>query len=352
MALSVADKLPYKSYRGEIEFIYRDRHGRVVKTHIEPNIVKIFAKEILSHRLIHSRIWDPQANSGTGDWIPSSIDPMEEFSAKYILFGASFDENGVPLDTDDTRFYTTDPVTQIPTPIRLTPGATYGGGLINAIPLAEPDRPLKRIENIDFEPTYQPSGTPQLQDDVRPMNNIVLLETVLRPEEYNGFGLGGSTGATGDAFTITEVALAAGRELGAVGSCECRPRDLFLEGENDTSLPITLTGTDVVTLDASVANPDLIKVGDQVKIVAAGGTAETDETLGQVTPYYLVLAKSMGGLEIQLDRVPSDSSQNPLTGTAGIFRDTLRLFSHRILSTPVRKTSDFEILVRWRILFS
>ena len=344
----------FKEYKGEIEFIFKDKFGNVVKRHIEPNIVKIFAKEILSHRMFHSKVWDRTANSGTGDWVENPIDPLEDFSVKYILFGASFDENGVPLGVNDPRYYTVDPVTQIPIPNRLTPGADFDGGLINAIPIAEPDRPLKRVENIDFEPTYQPAGTPQLQDDVRAMNNVVLLETTLLPEEYNGFALGSSgTSGGGDAFTITEVALSAGRELGVIGSCECDPRDLFLEGDIDgVALLATASGTDIVTLDPSVVDVSLIKEGDQVKLVASGGTAESEDTLDQVTPYYLVLSKSLGGRDIQLDRVPTDSNQNPIVGTVGLFRDTMRLFSHRILSTPVRKTSDFEILVRWRIIFN
>ena len=341
----------YKNYRGEIEFIWMDRLGNVVKRQIEPNVVKIFAKEILSHRLFHSKIWDRNANSGSGAWVQNPIDPNEDFSAKYILFGASFDENGVPLDTDDSRFYTIDPVTQIAVPKRLEPGANFDGGLINAIPIAEPDRPLKRIENVDFEPTYQPAGTPQLQGDVRAMNNIVLLETTLLQEEYNGFNLGGSTG--GDAFTITEVALTAGRELDLVGSCECDPKKIFLQGDDQgIALTATANGTDVITLDATVTDVNLIREGDQIKIIGPGGTGNSDDTLDQVTPFYLVLSKSLGGRDIQLDRVPSDLSQNPIVGSIGVFRDTLRIFSHRILSVPARKTLDFSILVRWRIFLN
>jgi hypothetical protein len=183
------------------------------------------------------------------------------------------------------------------------------------------------------------------------MNNIVLLETTLLQEEYNGFNLSGSGG---DAFTITEIALIGGKELDTVGSCECDPKKIFLEGDDSgVALPALASGTDVITLDPSVtADLDLIKVGDQIKIVAEGGTTDSEDTLGQVTPYYLVLAKAVGGRDIQLDRVVTDSNQVPITGPIGIFRDTLRIFSHRILSTPVRKTSDFEILVRWRVIFN
>ena len=338
-----------KEYKGEIEFIFKDKLGNVVRSYTEPNIVKIFAKEVLSHRMFHSKVWDRTANSGTGGWVENPVDPLEDFSVKYILLGASFDDNGVPLDTNDSRYYTVDPVTQIPVPNRLEPGADFEGGLINAIPIAEPDRPLKRIENIDFEPTYQPAGTPQLQGDVRAMNNVVLLETTLLAEEYNGFALGS---AGGDSFTITEVALAAGKELNAVGACDCDPKKIFLEGTDGVALSAIASGTDVITLDPSVTNVDLIKEGDQIKIVAEGGTADENDTLDQVSSHYLVLSKNLGGRDIQLDRVPTDSNQNPISGPVGVFRDTLRIFSHRILSTPVRKTSDFEVLIRWRIIFN
>jgi hypothetical protein len=30
-------------------------------------------------------------------------------------------------------------------------------------------------------------------------------------------------------------------------------------------------------------------------------------------------------------------------------RDGFRIFSHRVLATPIKKSSDFEIVVRWRI---
>jgi len=344
----------YKEYKGEIEFIYKDKLGNVVKRHVEPNIVKIFAKEILAHRMYHSKVWDRTANSGGGAWVQNPVDPNEDFATKYILLGASFDENGVPLDANDTRYYTIDPISQLPIPNRLTPGADFEGGLINAIPIAEPNRPLKRIERVDFEPTYQPAGTPQLQSDVRAMNSVVLLETTLLPEEYNGFALGTTgTQGGGDAFTITEVALAAGKEINLVGSCECDPRKLLLEGDSEgIALTASANGTDVITLDPSVTDVNLIQEGDQIKIAGVGGTSDTTDTLGQVTPYYLVLSKSLGGHDIQLDRVPTDSSQNPIVGPIGVFKDTLRIFSHRILSTPVRKTSDFEILIRWRIIFN
>lgn len=335
-------------YKGEIEFIFKDRNGMVVGRHVEPNIVKIFAKEILSHRMAFSKVWDPTAGSGAGAWVPSGIDPNEDFAVKYILLGASFDANHVPLDTNDPRYYTQDPVTGFFVPITLGPGADYQGELINAIPLSEPERPLKRIEAVTFSPTYQPAGTPLLQDDVRAINNIVYFETTLKLDEYNGFGVTDS-----DFFTITEVALAAGKEIDASNACEKLPRDCFLEGHADgTALNATANGTDVVTLDTSESDVDLIKQGDQIKLTLQGGTDETTDPFSQITPFYLVVSKVPGGRDIQLDRVPVNSTQQPIVGPVGIFRDTLRIFSHRILTSPVKKSNNFEITIRWKIIFS
>jgi hypothetical protein len=72
-----------KAYQGELEFEIRDRHGRTLNKWREPNLIKIFAKEILSHRLPHSRVWDPNANTGAGDWVSHNLD-LDEFAAKYI----------------------------------------------------------------------------------------------------------------------------------------------------------------------------------------------------------------------------------------------------------------------------
>jgi hypothetical protein len=334
--------------RGEIEFIFRDRNGQVLERRVEHNLVKIFAKEILAHRMPYSKVWDPAAGSGAGAWVSSGIDALEEFAPKYILFGASFDENNVPLDTNDSRYYTQDPVTGIYIPNQLGVGAEFEGELINPIPLAEPNRPLKRVENITFSPTYQPAGTPLLQADVRAMNNIVMLETTIRLDEYNGFGLTDS-----DFFTITEVALAGGRIIDSSEACDKTPRECFLEGSVDgDGLLASANGSDVITIDLSETLVDLIKEGDQIKIVAAGGTAATNEELNQINPFYLVTSKSIGGHDVQLDRVPVDANNNPIVGPVGVFRDTLRIFSHRILSSPVKKSNNFEIIVRWKIIFS
>jgi len=348
MQIFNTEKLNGDYARGEIEFIIKDRYGRIVSRHVEHNIVKIFAKEILAHRMPYSKLWDPEANSGAGAWVDSGIDPLEEFAPKYILFGASFDENHVPLDTDDTRYYTQDPVTGMFVPNALGVGAEFDGELINAIPLSEPDRPLKRIQAITFNTTYQPAGTPLLQEDVRALNNIVMLETTLELDEYNGFGLTDS-----DFFTITEVALAGGRIINAGEACDKTPRECFLEASSDgDALLATASGTDVVSIDSSESEVDLIKEGDQIKIVVAGGTAASNAELDQINPFYLVVSKLSGGRDVQLDRVPVDSSNVPISGQVGLLRDTLRIFSHRILSSPVKKTDNFSIICRWKIIFN
>lgn len=335
-----------RTYKGEVEFIIKDKHGRVIDTQRQHNIIKIFAKEILSHRLPYHKVWDVNANGGAGAWVTHDID-IDEFAVKYIVFGASFGEDGYALGTADTRFYVQDSITGGHMPVTLGVGAEYDGGLINPIPLAEPTRPLKRIERIYFESSYQPSGTPLLQNDIRAINNTVVFETTLLKEEYNGFGI-----TAGDFFTITEVALVGAAEINSIGSCECSPRDVFLTGENGASLPASASGTTTVSLDPSVTNLDLIKEGDQIKIVARDATASDDEILNQLNPYYLVINKVPGGHDIVVDRVPVDNDNSPLTGPIGVLRDGFRIFSHRVLKTPVKKSEDFEIVVRWRIILN
>lgn len=344
--ITLSENVGPDQYRGEIEFEFRDRNGQVVERRREPNLCKLFAKEILAHRLPYSKVWDPTADTGAGAWVSSGIDPDEEFAAKYILFGASFDDDGIALDRNDTRYYTLDTASGAYIPIKLTPGAEFDGELINSIPLSESTRPLKRIERIYFEPTYQPAGVPLLNDDVRAINSILVLETVLRVDEYNGFGT-----SVSDFFTITEVALAGAEALDTTDACECTPRTLFLKGQSDrTAIPASLAGGDTVTLDADMSEYfDMFAEGDQVKIVGLG--TSDDETLDQVSQYYLILSKSSGGSELQLDRVPVASDGSVITGPVGVFRDGLKIFSHRILSAPVRKSEIIEVAVRWRIAF-
>jgi hypothetical protein len=325
--------------QGFIEFITKDRNGKILDRWCERNIVRIFSKEQLAHLLPSTQVWDPTANSGAGGWIANKVNPDNEFSARYILFGASFDATGSPVD-NDPRYYQKDTATGTYVPIRLGPGAEYNGELINAIPISEPNRPLKRVEKISFSPTYQPSGLPLLQDDVRAINNIVQLQTTLQLNEYNGFGTTGN-----DYFVITEVALAGGRTIDSVGTCELTPRKLFLEGPVNCQVE----GSDTLSIPVSETQVDLIVEGDQVMIAAPDGSVGP---LNQVSPYYLVLSKAIGGRNIQLDRTPVDSSNNPIIGPVLVYRDTLRLFSARVLSVPFRKSCLFMIDIIWTIILN
>jgi len=337
-----------KNYKGEVEFIIRDKHGNVIDHIREPNIIKIDAKEILPHRLAHTKVWDPLGGSGDGAWVDHGID-TEEFSVKYIVFGASFDENGAPLNVADTRFYKADTVTGSYVPVTLEVGAKYDGGLINAIPVSEPDIPLKRIERIYFESSYQPSGSPLLQNDVRPMNNVIVFETTLTKDEYNGFG---TTAA--DFFTITEVALVGAKEVSSIGSTPINPRNIFLTGSTGTSespFLASASGTSTVTIDIS-EDASAISEGDRIKLVNIDGSEIAD----LVNPYFLVMSKAVGGKDLVLDRVPmTTDTQNidlPIAGAVGVLRDGFKIFSHRILRSPVKKSADFTVTARWRIAFS
>lgn len=349
-----------QSFAGELEFLSRDKWGNLTPLRRERNIVKIFAKETLAHRIPSSNVWDPNANGGTGGWVAHNLS-LEDWAPRYICFGASFDSSGVPLDTSDPRYYTFDEVSGGYTPVSLGIGAEYDGGLINAIPISSPNIPLKRVERIFFESSYQPAGSPLLEADVRAINNVLVLETTLRKTEYNGFGVSSS-----DYFTITEVALVGAPEIPPEqGICECDPRILFLQGvvgssQDSTALDATTSGTSTIsltTIDPTLV--DLIREGDQIKIVPRGVGREENTTggvyrdpLNQVTPYYLVTSKATGGRDLVLDRTPVDALSNPLTGTIGIFRDTFKIFSHRILKTPIKKSGDFEIVVRWRLIMN
>lgn len=351
MKINLKDEFggPYHQYRGEVELICKNRAGQVVNRVVEQNIIKIYAKEIISHRIVHNKVWDTSANSGAGAWVSSNVDENNDFAIKYFLFGASFDENGSPLDTADTRFYTQDLVSNGYVPIRLGSGAEYSGGLINPVPISEPTRPLKKIERMYWEPSYQPAGSPFLDSDVRAINNVLVVETELGIDEYNGLG-------DSNYLTITEIALAAGAELDDSGACECDPTQLFLEGVGGSfprAILVNLSETATVTIDSSdSASVNVIKEGDIVKLVDMNDTAQDDVSLDQTSNYYLVITKAVGGSDITLDRVPTNSSGDPLTGQAGIFRDTLRIFSHRVLTAPVRKSENVSITARWRIFFS
>jgi hypothetical protein len=334
-----------KGATGILEFILKDKDGNIIDHIIEKNIIKIFAKEMLAHRLPTTELWDPDAN----DWV-TPYDDINEFAARYILLGASFDEEGSPLGVNDTRYYTYDSISESYVPIRLDPSAEYSGGLINAIPLnPESGRPIKKIENVDFSATYQPTGSPYVDDTVRAINNILIVETSVESDEYNGFN-------NDSFFTVTEVALAAGKKISTVTQCDLTPKDLFLEGKSqgsgsdyDISLSATANGTNIIELDGSEST-SFFKVGDQIKIVNDGGTQDNYEILDQSNPYYLIT--DVSGVYITIDRAPVDSNDSPISSSIGVFRDSLKIFSHRILSSPISKSDSFEMLVRWNIIFN
>jgi len=345
----LSDKFEY--LKGIVEIITKDRHGNIINVDTYPNIIKIFAKDMLAHRIIYSKLWDTGTDGGS--WVDHNIDPDEEFAIKYILLGASFDDDGNPLGQADTRYYLSDPVTggfiaKVP-----EIGADNMGDLINPIPISAPDRPLKKVENVLFEPSYQPADSPLLDENVRAINNTVVLETTIRTDEYNGFG-----STSSDFFTITEIALAGGKTLeDPLTGCECVPRILFLEGaggDRDVSIDATANSSATITIDAGVPASDVNRIneGDQILIVGRATTEETYDTIDQVNPYYLVVQKCPGGREFVLDRTPTDSTGTALSGEIGVYRSTLRLFSQRILSTPFKKTDSFEVTIRWRIIMS
>jgi hypothetical protein len=152
--------------------------------------------------------------------------------------------------------------------------------------------------------------------------------------------------------------LAGGAAIDTVGACECDPYVLFLEGVNgemDQQIAVTMNGSSTVSIDPSVAAADVNRIveGDQIMLVdEPTGTEEEYDTMSQVSPYYLVTSKATGGRDVVLDRTPTNSSGTALTGTAGIYRSTLRLFSQRILSVPFQKSVDYEIIVRWYVTFA
>jgi len=349
----LSNAMKYKGCYGAVEIIVKDRNGNVVHKYKDPNIVKVFAKEMLSHRLPSTQVWDPTGGSGSGAWVDTSLDLTEEFSARYILLGAAFDQSGAPIE-NDPRYYTLDTSSGTYLPIRLEPGAYYDGGLINGCPIAEPYRPLKRVESISFETTYQPAGIPLLQEDVRAMNNIVKFQTTIQLDEYNGIGTTDS-----DYFLLTEVALAGGKKFDSVDACECTPTELFLDGPGtptggtteDIPLQCTASGSDTISIALSESAVDMVKVGDQIKIVGKSD-ARSEESISQVSPFYFVMSKAVGGRDITLDRTPVDSNNAPITGDIGIYRSSLRIFSHRILAVPVQKTRDFEIVVIWTLIMN
>jgi hypothetical protein len=134
--------------------------------------------------------------------------------------------------------------------------------------------------------------------------------------------------------------------------CNCPPRDIFLLGHTD-GLPlqanIAVAGSTVSLTETTGEYINYIKVGDTIKIVASDSTAAENNELDQLNPFYLVMSKVNGGVDITVDRTIRTANNTPITGAVGVFKDEFRMFSHRILQTPVKKSSDFEVIVRWSI---
>lgn len=344
MTVTIKEKIDTKGVAGYFHVIVRcAKTGEIVTEHINKNIIKIFAKESIAHSIVPANIWDPIGSV----WTPHSLD-LELYRPRYIVLGASFDENQLPISGIDSRYYNQDNINGGFIPKQLTPGATNNGGLINAVPIASPSRPLKRIEKIWFEPSYQPAGSPNLYDDIRAINNVVVFQTTLLSHEYNGI-----SGTSGDFLTITEGALVAAPEVPVLGACECDPRTIFLTGDsNGLAFGAIASGGSTITLDNSVVNINDIKEGDQIKIVDYGASPNTTSTLNQPNQYYLVINKSIGGHDVTLDRTLVDTTNTPITGNVGVLRDDFKMISHRILSSPVKKTADFIIDLRWLLTFA
>lgn len=344
----LTDSYKDKQLSGSVEFIVKDKDGTVLDIVSDHNIIKIGMKEVLAHRITPPNVWDPTAGTGSGAWVSGGLE-LDEFIPRYIWFGASFDENNQAIGTTDERFYYYDTVTGSYKPNLLSPGAAFDGGLINPIPIADPDRPLKRIERTFYEPSYQPAGNPLISDDVRAVNNVVYMETTLRLDEYNGFGV-----SANDYFDISEVALVAAREVDITGACECDPRTIFRQGQSDDSpLLATANGTNTVTLLPSMSGyATLIKEGDQIEIVPSGGTGDATGITNQPNSFYMVISKSAtGGSDLTLDRVPVDADQTPLNGSIGLYREGHKIVAHRIVAPLIKKNGAYTITCRWKITY-
>ena len=334
---------------GEIELLFKNKHGQIVDKKVFHNIIKIYMKDHIAHTLPYPYVWDPTGGTGSGDWVTNDVN-RDLFFPKYIIIGAAYDTStanyGAPLNTNDTDYYKTDPISGQKVPITLYSGDTYNG-LIKAIPINVSNNiPLKRIENISFDATYQPPGTPYLRSDVRAMYNIVSFKTTLTTSEYNGFG-GSYT-----SFDICELALVSGPAFdSSVSDCDCDPHTLFMMGDGgnyDTGAsavsPIDISiveGSNIITL-ANASNANYIYEGDQIKLIS---------THSMISEYYLVMNKS--GATLTLDRVPKDDTNTNLpSGNYTMWVDRFRMLAHSILPQPFSKTSALEVDITWKIYFS
>lgn len=339
--MKIEENIDTNSVNGFVHITIKNtKTGEIVSDTIEQNVIKAFAKEVFAHSIIPNKIWDPITDA----WVNHGIE-TDLYKIRYMTFGASFDENGEPLGGLDTRYYIPNNITGGFDPIRLNAGINNDGDLINPIPISYPSRPLKKIEKIYFTPSYQPSGNPIIFDDIRAINNVVVFQTTLRSDEYNSLS---STG--GDYLTITESQLVAAPEISGNTICDCSPRNLFLNGDsNGLAFDAVTSSSQTITLATEVVNVNDIKEGDQIKIVQQGSTPDTQNIVGQVNPYYLVVSKQVGGRDITLDRTPVNSNGDVLNGSIGVLKDDYKVFSHRILRAPFKKSETFEVDIKWII---
>lgn len=278
------------------------------------NIIKVAAKEVMAINLAPPRVWDPNEQ----EWVDNSL--SDDMSVRYMWFG-----------TGSTSM--------------LSSSFNYDGSLQEPI-LISTLTPLKRIESVYLNNSYQPSGNPYNHDDVRAILNEIVFETVMKADEYNEL-----PDTSGSDVILAEAGLVAARELPVDDDCGCAPDILFLGTENDgTAIPITFSGSEVVTINVSSSKHTTIKAGDQIKIVASG-TLKTDmhDVIEQHNPYYTVVEKLTNGRDLLLDRIPRNADNDILTGSAGIFRVGHRLICYKKI--PVfRKSFPLEITFSWAFL--
>lgn len=330
--IHILDRHPTTNTHGTIQIITKNKHGQTIKTHTQTNTLKTHLKETLTHQIQPNNLWNPNANNGTGAWQPNTT-KLDRTTPRYIILGASYDTNGNPIQ-NDPRYYTTNNQNQT-TPIKITPGNTHPNLLINPIPINTPNRPLKKIQNIYLTNTYQPAGTPTLQTDTQALNTTITFETTLQTEEYNGI-----TGIGQDHFTITEIGIATGPEEYTTNPteavCEKLPHELFQNTYN-----VNLTGTATVVIDTTTDTTTLHQ-GDQVQITDPTGTT-------QLNNYYLIIHKTPGGHDITLDRIPTDTNGNPITGATTLIQNNMQIIAHRILTYPQTKNINTELTIRWSL---
>ena len=281
----------------------------------EDNIIKASAKEIMAMSLAPQRVWDPNAQ----EWVANTS--IDDLSVRYMWFGTAADS---VLET----------------------GFNYNGSLKEAIPISVSNTPLKRIEAVHLLNSYQPAGNAYNYDDVRPVLNEIVFETVMKADEYNEM-----PDTAGSDVILAEAGLVAAAEIELEDECNCTPDILFTGSENDgTAIPVTLTGSELISINPSSSKHTTIKAGDCIKIVASGNL-KTDEhdIVDQHNAYYMVVSKLEDGRDLLLDRTPRNSDNEALTGSLGIYRVGHRMICYKKIP-PFKKSYPLEITFSWSFL--